>query len=149
MKICSKVTGEHTCQRVISIMLLCNFIEIAFQHGCFIVNLLHIFWVPFPENTCWWPLLYWNRTSARVFSRKFTVYFQKIFPENTCGAVSVQHLWSSTRCSTSLYYKINLTKYYYSRDNRIPFSNKNFNQINRAAYCVVNLCSLVIRKFQR
>ena len=43
MKICSKYTGEHPCRGAISINLLCNFIEIAFRHGCFPVNLLHIF----------------------------------------------------------------------------------------------------------
>ena len=29
----------------------CNIIEIAFQHGCFPVNLLHIFRTPLPKNT--------------------------------------------------------------------------------------------------
>ena len=32
-------------------VLLCNFIEIAFRHGCSPVNLLHIFKKPFPKNT--------------------------------------------------------------------------------------------------
>ena len=31
--------------------LLCNFIEIAFQHGCSLVNLLDIFRTPSPKNT--------------------------------------------------------------------------------------------------
>ena len=51
MKICSKFTGEHPCRSVISIKLLCNFIEIALRHGCSSVNLLHIFRTPFPRNT--------------------------------------------------------------------------------------------------
>ena len=34
LKICSKFTGEHTYQGVISIKMLCNFIEITLQHGC-------------------------------------------------------------------------------------------------------------------
>ena len=42
-KICSKRTGEHPCPSVISIKLLCNFIEIIPRHGCSPVNLLHIF----------------------------------------------------------------------------------------------------------
>ena len=33
LKICSKLTGEHPRQGVISIKLLCNFIEIALRHG--------------------------------------------------------------------------------------------------------------------
>ena len=28
-----------------------NFIEIAFRHGCYPVNLLHIFRTPFPKNS--------------------------------------------------------------------------------------------------
>ena len=47
LKICSKLTGEHPCQSVISIKLLCNFAEITLRHGCSPVNLLHIFKTPF------------------------------------------------------------------------------------------------------
>ena len=43
LKICSKFTGEHPCQSVISIRLFCNFVEIALRHGCSPQNLLHIF----------------------------------------------------------------------------------------------------------
>ena len=42
LKICSKFTGEHPHRSVISIKLLCNFIEITVRHGLFPVNLLHI-----------------------------------------------------------------------------------------------------------
>ena len=52
MKICSKSTGEHPCQSVISINLQINFIEIILWHGYSPVNLLHIFRIPFPRNTC-------------------------------------------------------------------------------------------------
>ena len=54
LKICSKFskfTGEHPCRSAISITLLCNFIEIAFRHGCSLVNLLHIFRTPFLKNS--------------------------------------------------------------------------------------------------
>ena len=51
LKLCSKCTGKNPCRRFISIKLLCNFIEIAHWHGCFPVNLLHIFKTPFPRNT--------------------------------------------------------------------------------------------------
>ena len=47
----------HPCRGVISIKLLCNFIEIAFQHGCSFVNLLRIFRTPFFKNTYGWLLL--------------------------------------------------------------------------------------------
>ena len=51
LKICSKFTGEHPCGSAILIKLLCNFIDIALQHGCSSVNLLHIFRTPFLKNT--------------------------------------------------------------------------------------------------
>ena len=50
-KICSKYTGESPCQSVISIKLRKNFIEIALQHGCSPVNLLHIFRTHFHKKT--------------------------------------------------------------------------------------------------
>ena len=54
LKIYNKYTGEHPCRSVISIKLLCNFIEIALRHGCSPVNLLHIFRTPFSRNTFGW-----------------------------------------------------------------------------------------------
>ena len=57
LKRCSQLTREHPCQRVISIQLLCNFIEVALRHGCSPVTLLHIFRRPFLKNTSWWLLL--------------------------------------------------------------------------------------------
>ena len=38
LKKCSKFTGEHPSQSVISIKLLCNFTEIALRHGCSLVK---------------------------------------------------------------------------------------------------------------
>ena len=57
LKICSKITGEHTYRSVILIKLQSNFIEITLRHGCSPVNLLHIFGTPFPRNTSEWLLL--------------------------------------------------------------------------------------------
>ena len=57
LKICSKFTGGHPCRSVISIKLLCNFIEITLRHGCSPVNLLHIFRTPLPRNNSGWLLL--------------------------------------------------------------------------------------------
>ena len=57
LKICCKFLGEHPYRSVVSINLLCNFIDIALQHGCSPVNLLHIFRTPFPTNTSGWLLL--------------------------------------------------------------------------------------------
>ena len=51
LEICSKYSGEYPCRSVISIKLLCSFIEIALRHGCSSVNLLHIFRTTFYKNT--------------------------------------------------------------------------------------------------
>ena len=59
LKICNKFTGEYPCRSAISIKLLCNFSEIALQHGCSPVNLLHIFRIPFLKNTSGRLLLIW------------------------------------------------------------------------------------------
>ena len=56
LKIYNKFTGEHPCQSVISINLLCNFIEITLQHRYSPVNLLHIFRTHFLTNTSKWLL---------------------------------------------------------------------------------------------
>ena len=44
-------------QIVISIKLLCKFVEITLRHGWSPVNLLYIFKPPFPKNTSGWLLL--------------------------------------------------------------------------------------------
>ena len=58
LKICSKFSGEHPCQSMISIKLQSNSIEITLRCGCSFVNLLHIFRKTFPENTSGGLLLY-------------------------------------------------------------------------------------------
>ena len=54
LKICSKFTGEHPCQSMISIKLQSKCIEITLWHGYSTVNLTHIFRTPFPKNTSGW-----------------------------------------------------------------------------------------------
>ena len=51
LEICGKFTGEHPSRSVISINLLCNFVEITLRRGCSPVNLLQIFRTPFTKNT--------------------------------------------------------------------------------------------------
>ena len=58
LKICSKFIGEHPCRSLISIKLLCNFIEITLWHKCSPVNLLHVFGIAFSKNTFGWLLMY-------------------------------------------------------------------------------------------
>ena len=64
LKIYSRFTGEHPCRSVISIKLLCNFIEITLRHGCSPVNLLHVFRTPFTKNTFGWLLLFIQNLKA-------------------------------------------------------------------------------------
>ena len=51
LKICSKFTGEHPCQSVISIKLQSNFIEIEPRYACSPITLLYILRTPFSKNT--------------------------------------------------------------------------------------------------
>ena len=51
LKICSKFTGEHPYRSMVSMTLLCNFIEIALWHGYSPVNMLHILKTAFYKNT--------------------------------------------------------------------------------------------------
>ena len=79
LKICSKFTGEHPCQSAISIKLQSNFIEITLRHGCFPVNLLHIFRTTFSKNTSEWLLLLYVEIDNQEAARSLTVAYVKIF----------------------------------------------------------------------
>ena len=72
LKICSKFTGEHPCQSVISIKLQSSFIEITLRHGCSPVNLLHISRTPFLKNTSGW-LLLWSISFKHEICTKIKV----------------------------------------------------------------------------
>ena len=51
LKIYCKFTRELPYRSVISIKLLCNFIEITLRHGCSPINLMHIYKKSFPKKT--------------------------------------------------------------------------------------------------
>ena len=70
LKLCSKFTGEQPCRSMISIKLLCNFIEITLWHGCSPVCLLNAFRTPFPRNTCGWLFLKAGKSSLVIFAIK-------------------------------------------------------------------------------
>ena len=89
LKICSKFKGEHSCRSMISIKLLCNFIEIALRQGCSPANLLHIFRTPFLKNTCRRLLpgvlifaLKFNFKWDKVFKSGLSKFFKGCFPQN-------------------------------------------------------------------
>ena len=99
LKICSKFTGEHPYQSVISIKLLFNFIEIALRHKCSPVNLLHIFKTPFSRNTFGWLLLYnidlhlANRDQHNTLENQTNIQQQK----NKIWTILTQH-WLKSWC---------------------------------------------------
>ena len=66
LKICSKLIREHPCRSVISIRLLCNFIEITLRHGCSPVNLLSIFRTRFTKNTSGLLLLKYGKRNSHL-----------------------------------------------------------------------------------
>ena len=70
LKLCSNFTGEQPCRSMISIKLLCNFIEITLWHGCSPVCLLNAFRTPFPRNTCGWLFLKAGKSSLVIFAIK-------------------------------------------------------------------------------
>ena len=57
LKICSKFAREHPWRSVVSIKLLCSFIEITFWHECSPLSLLYIFRTPFSKNNFGWLFL--------------------------------------------------------------------------------------------
>ena len=85
LKICSKFTGEKPYRSVISIKLLCNFIEVTLWHGCYPVDLLHIFTTFFHKSTSGGLILdirYILRQERRVISIVFAIIILAIIPTN-------------------------------------------------------------------
>ena len=75
----SKFRGEHPCQSVISIKLICRFIEITLHHGCSSVNLLYFFRAPFlrkPRNGGFWRtlILFSHLRDVRKMKNNFQFY---------------------------------------------------------------------------
>ena len=100
LKICSKFTGGHPCRSAISIKLQINFTEITLRHGCYPVNLLHIFRTPFSMNTSGWLLL------INVWIKLVTVSPKTILNVNIGTLVSLTFLSGNTRrfnCFTIIY----------------------------------------------
>ena len=83
LKICSKFTGEHPWQSVISTKFLCKFIELTLKHGHSRVSLLHINRTPFPKNTSG------RLPLSLLFTREkmcwFSSYFKSGKGRNFCG----------------------------------------------------------------
>ena len=90
---CPKFTGNHPCRSAISIKFQRNFIEITRRHGCFPVNLLHIFRTTFPENTSGGLLLTSLRSitfyiSILFYAKKFYIFSISGYSEFKCDIKS-------------------------------------------------------------
>ena len=88
LKICSKFTGEDPYRSLISIKLLCSFIEITLPHECSPVNLLHIFRTPCFSNTSGWLLLKCLRFTLKQFLQ---FLFSSIFSTKRASELSIFH----------------------------------------------------------
>ena len=92
LKILSKFTGEHPCRRVISIKLLCNFIEITLYHGCSSVICCifseHLFLRTHLECCFYILQLHWNKVlQHKCFLMNFGKYLRQLFyrtPPGNC-----------------------------------------------------------------
>ena len=86
VKMCCKFTGEHSCWSTILIKLQSNLIEIAFRHGCSLVNLRHIFSTTFPKNSSGGLLLVVSRLYRQADTAWnmsiFGVFLVRIFPHS-------------------------------------------------------------------
>ena len=96
LKICSKFTGEHPCESAISIMFLCSLTEIALQHGCSPVNLLHIFRTPFSKSTSGW-LLHSKQLPVLILKspQVSRSYESTFFPpcKKTCSRTKIRSIY--------------------------------------------------------
>ena len=122
LKTCSKFIGDHPCQNVISIKLLCNFIEIILWHGWSPINMLDIFRTPFPRNTSGWLLLYfWNTVSFfyrnSAASTLILNLLHKFMPE--------KHFFFSTFVNTQLV-KVFLVNYQHFSDLQTHYSSSSY-----------------------
>ena len=107
-KLCSKFTGGHSCQSVISI-LICNFVEITLPHWCSPVNWLYIFGTPFPKNTYERLLLNGSRTATWIF------------------LLCLFHFMRWLNASRSKFYQI-LIKWFQESEQSLWTFNENFGQ---------------------
>ena len=101
LKICSKLTGENPCRSVISVTLLCNFIEITLWHGCSPVNLLHIFRTPEYMNI-------FNIFNYRCLITQRFCYHLETFVSLICYAKEKEHFTIKARWQMKIWMDINI-----------------------------------------
>ena len=127
LKICSKFSGEHPCQSVISIKLQSNSIETTLRYGCSPVNLLHIFRKTFAENTSGGLLLY-------LFSLvSYKVHQKLIWPFNVWCALKGHTYFCSWKLQVflSIYdIWVDITRQINKQNDEIRLSHYFFHFIN-------------------
>ena len=119
LKICSQFTGEHSCRSMISIKLLCNFIEITLRHVCSPVNLLHTFRRTFPRNTSG-GLNAYSRCSGCIAIINFQVMVAYYPGDGSGYKRHIDNTQKDGRCITVTYY---LNKNWNSKVNKLVFDS--------------------------
>ena len=118
LKICSKFTGEHSCQSAISVNLQSSFIEIALRHGCSPVNLLHIFRTPFSKSTSGWlPVtLYLHKLKRRAQHAVLVIWKHLLLGiSSTDCCTPLFHLQSFSKFIQNYYFMLSFCCYVKSR----------------------------------
>ena len=137
LKICSKYTGKHPCRSMISIKLLCSFIEIALRHGCSPVKLRHIFRTPFLKNTFGWLLLYIHEfclLMIELFSViSWMTWFKKIRWE------SVGYSFRNTLFKIVFFQDVSINKNQWRIQIKLYFSKTSFTSLNFFKICYFNM----------
>ena len=114
LKICSKVTGENSFSSVISVRLLCNFIEIILQHGCSPVIMLHVFRTSFYKISGGLLLELLNRAAVvQEVVQKSPVNFRQNFRKRVCSIYVEKISWedaAACRCCFRCVLRYNSTK---------------------------------------
>ena len=139
LEICSKLTGEHPCRSVVSIKLLCNFIDITFRHGYSPVNLLYISRTPFPKNTSGWLLLRLHWNNCVDFSAHLTLYLRASSFKTTwggggriCDSQLWQFKWNCANVKYQQYFPITQI-FYRIRTESCERKLKNFRKERKSA----------------
>ena len=120
LKICSKFNGGHPCRSVISIKLLCNFIETALRYGCTLLNsLLQLLEI---ATFCISRFSFTNIHNSQDSRRKGRQLEINSFKKY------LVYLWDQSQQNFSLVF-FSFFRFYYEKERRSYIRPKNFSYI--------------------